>query len=156
MNQAVRPIPEGFHTITPHLVCEGATKAIAFYEQAFGAVVVDRMPGPDGKLMHALLRIGDSHLMLCDDFPEYGSPGPRALGGTTVTIHLYVPDADAAWERALAAGATPSMPLSDMFWGDRYGQVTDPYGHRWSLATHQRDLSQQEIMDGMNKMLAAG
>lgn len=156
MNQPVRPIPEGFHTITPHLVCEGATKAIAFYEQAFGAVVVDQMPGPDGKLMHALLRIGDSHLMLCDDFPEYGSPGPRALGGTTVTIHLYVPDADAAWERALAAGATPSMPLSDMFWGDRYGQVTDPYGHRWSLATHQRDLSQQEIMDGMNKMLAAG
>lgn len=156
MNQPVRPIPEGFHTITPHLVCEGATKAIAFYEQAFGAVVVDQMPGPDGKLMHALLRIGDSHLMLCDDFPEYGSPGPRALGGTTVTIHLYVPDADAAWERALAAGATPSMPLSDMFWGDRYGQVTDPYGHRWSLATHQRDLSQQEIMDGMNKMMAAG
>lgn len=156
MNQAVRPIPEGYRTVTPHLVCEGAANAIAFYQQAFGAVEIARMPGPDGKIMHAEIRIGDSHLMLCDDFPDYGSPGPRALGGTAVVIHLYVENADAIWAQALEAGARPVMQLSDMFWGDRYGQVVDPFGHRWSIATHMQDLTPEQIMDGMNKTMGTG
>ena len=156
MNQAVRPIPEGYRTVTPHLVCEQALDAIAFYKKAFGAVEIARLPGPDGKIMHAELRIGDSPIMLAQDFPEFGSLGPLALKGTPVVIHLYVEDADAVWAQALEAGARPVMPLSDMFWGDRYGQVVDPFGHRWSIATHQQDLTQEQIMDGMNKMMAAG
>ena len=153
MNQAVRPIPEGFHSVTPHLVCEGAARAIDFYRQAFGAVEIDRMPGPGGKIMHASLRIGDSMLMLCDDFPEYGSRGPLALQGSAVVIHLYVPDADAVWERALTAGGKPLMPLDDAFWGDRYGQLVDPFGHRWAIATHLRDMTPQEIQDEMAKAM---
>ena len=156
MNEAVRPIPEGYRTVTPHLVCEKAGEAIDFYKKAFGAVELARMPGPDGRIMHAELRIGDSPIMLAQDYPEYGSRGPLALQGTSVVIHLYVPDADAAWAKALEAGAKPLMPLSDMFWGDRYGQVEDPFGHRWSIATHQHDLSQDQIMEGMNKMMAGG
>jgi len=156
MNQAVRPIPEGYRTVTPHLVCEGASDAIAFYQKAFGAVEIARMAGPDGKIMHAEIRIGDSHIMLADDFPDYGSRGPLALQGTPVVIHLYVENADAVWAQALEAGARPTMPLSDMFWGDRYGQVADPFGHRWSIATHQQDLTPEQIMEGFNKMMAAG
>lgn len=156
MNQAVRPIPEGYRSVTPHLVCEGAADAIAFYQKAFGAVEVSRMPGPDGKIMHADIRIGDSQLMLCDDFPDYGSRGPRALGGTAVVIHLYVEDADAVWARALEAGARPTMPLSDMFWGDRYGQVVDPFGHRWSIATHKQNLTPDQIMESMKAMMQPG
>lgn len=123
-------IPEGFHSITPHLVCEGATAALTFYQKAFGAVEIDRVVGPGGRIMNASMRIGNSVFMLCDDFPEYGSRGPLALQGTPVTIHLYVPDADAAFEQAVAAGAKSVMPPADMFWGDRYGQVADPFGHR--------------------------
>ncbi|CAN7310976.1 VOC family protein [Massilia sp. LjRoot122] len=156
MKQAARPIPEGFHSVTPHLVCEGAARAIDFYRQAFGAVEIDRMPGPGGKIMHASLRIGDSVLMLCDDFPEYGSRGPLALQGSAVVIHLYVPDADAVWERALAAGGKPLMPLDDAFWGDRYGQLVDPFGHRWAIATHLRDMTPQEIQDEMAKAMPGG
>lgn len=156
MNQAVRPIPEGFHSVTPHLVCEGAAKAIDFYRQAFGAVEIDRMPGPGGKIMHASVRIGDSLVMLCDDFPEYGSRGPLALQGTAVVIHLYVPDADAVWERAVAAGGKPLMPLDDAFWGDRYGQLVDPFGHRWAIATHLRDMTPQQIQDEMAKAMPGG
>lgn len=151
--QDVRPIPEGFHTVTPHLVCEGAAEALAFYAQAFGAVELGRMPGPGGKIMHAEMRIGDSRIMLADAFPEYGSKGPRALQGTTVVMHLYVPDADAAWDKALAAGAEPVMPLEDAFWGDRYGQVADPFGHRWSIATHKQDLSLEQIQESMRNMM---
>jgi len=156
MSQAVRPIPEGFHSVTPHLVCEGAAKAIEFYQQCFGAVEVARMPGPGGKIMHAEMRIGDSRVMLCDDFPEFGSRGPLALGGSTVVIHLYVPDADAVWERAMAAGAKPLMPLGDAFWGDRYGQLVDPFGHRWAIATHIRDMSPEEIQEAMAKEMPGG
>jgi uncharacterized glyoxalase superfamily protein PhnB len=156
MKQAARPIPEGFHSVTPHLVCEGAAEAITFYQQAFGAVEVDRMPGPGGKIMHATVRIGDSLVMLCDAFPEFGSRGPLALQGSPVVIHLYVPDADAVWERALAAGAKPIMPLDDAFWGDRYGQLADPFGHRWSIATHLRDMTPQEIQDEMAKAMPPG
>jgi uncharacterized glyoxalase superfamily protein PhnB len=153
MQHAARPIPEGYHSLTPHLVCEGAAKAIAFYQQAFGAVELDRMPGPGGRIMHATLRIGDSLVMLCDDFPEYGSRGPQALQGSPVVIHLYVPDADAVWERALAAGGKPLMPLGDTFWGDRYGQLVDPFGHRWAVATHVRDMTLEEIQEEMANTL---
>jgi PhnB protein len=159
MDQPVRPVPAGFNTVTPHLVCAGAAAAIDFYRQAFSAVEVGRMPMPDGRIAHAELRIGDSRIMLADAFPEYGSVGPQALKGTPVYIHLYVEDADAAWAQALAAGATPVMPLADMFWGDRYGQVEDPFGHRWSIATHQRDLTipqMQAAMAGMMPSAGAG
>jgi uncharacterized glyoxalase superfamily protein PhnB len=152
MSQPATPIPEDFHTVTPHLVCEGAADALAFYAKAFGAVEVARMATPDGKIMHAEMRIGDSLVMVADDFPDYGSVGPRALKGTPVAIHLYVPDADALWAQALAAGAEPTMPLADMFWGDRYGQVVDPFGHQWSIATHQRDLTPEQIEAGMRSM----
>lgn len=154
MSNAVNPVPAGFRTVTPHLVCEGAAEALAFYAQAFGAVELGRMAGPDGKIMHAELRIGDSLLMLADDFPAYGSRGPKALQGSTVTIHLYVPDADAAWARAIAAGATVVMPLEDAFWGDRYGQVEDPFGHRWSIATHVRDVAPEQMEEAMHKAMA--
>ncbi|MGH8854680.1 MAG: VOC family protein [Telluria sp.] len=156
MNQPAKAIPEGFHSLTPHLVCEGAADAIAFYQKAFGAVQIDRMPGPGGKIMHASLRIGDSVLMLADAFPEWGSRGPLALQGTAVTLHLYVPDADAVWATAVAAGAKPVMPLENTFWGDRYGQVDDPFGHRWAIATHLRDMTPEEIQEEMAKSMPAG
>jgi PhnB protein len=145
MNAAVKPIPDGMHSITPHLVCAGAADAIEFYKKAFGAVEGGRMPGPDGKLMHAQIMIGDSHIMLADEFPDWGSVGPKALGGTPVTIHLYVPNADEVFQRALDSGATVKMPIGDMFWGDRYGIVTDPFGHSWSIATHMKDMTPEEM-----------
>lgn len=141
----VKPIPDGMHTITPHLVCRNAAAAITFYQKAFGAVELARLPGPQGKLMHALLSIGDSPFMLVDEFPEWGAMGPQSLKGSPVTIHLYVEDVDAAVERAVAAGAKLTMPVADMFWGDRYGTIEDPFGHRWSIATHIRDMSPEEI-----------
>jgi uncharacterized glyoxalase superfamily protein PhnB len=154
MQQQVRPIPEGFHSLTPHLVCEGAAQAMDFYQQAFGAVELGRMPGPGGKIMHGTMRIGDSVMMLVDAFPDFGSNGPLALKGSPVVIHLYVEDADAAFARAVEAGATPVMPLADMFWGDRYGVLVDPFGHKWAIATHQRDLSIEQIEQGMKQMMA--
>ena len=154
MQEQVRAIPEGFHTITPHLVCAGAAEAMAFYKKAFGATEIGRMPTPDGKIAHAEMRIGDSRIMLADDFPDYGSNGPLALKGTPVFIHLYVNDADTAWDQAIAAGAKPVMPLADMFWGDRYGQLEDPFGHRWSIATHQRDVTPEQMEDDMKKMMS--
>ena len=149
---AVKPIPDGMHSLTPHLICAGAYDAIEFYKKAFNAVELSRLPGPDGKCMHAMLRIGDSALMLNDEFPEWGGFGPKSLKGSPVTIHLYVQDADAAFAQAVAAGAKVTMPIADMFWGDRYGMLEDPFGHKWSIATHKRDLSHQEILDGMAKM----
>ena len=149
---APKPIPEGMHSLTPHLVCAGAADAIDFYERAFNAVEQARLPGPDGKLMHAAVKIGDSTLMLVDENPQWGSLGPKALKGSPVTIHLYVPDVDATVAKAVAAGAKVTMPVADMFWGDRYGQLEDPFGHRWSVATHTRDLTSEEIREGMAKM----
>ncbi len=145
MNAAVKPIPEGMHSVTPHLVCAGAADAIEFYKKAFGAVEGGRMPGPGGKLMHAQIMIGDSHVMLADEFPDWGSVGPKALGGTPVTIHLYVPNADEVFQRALDAGATVKMPIADAFWGDRYGILTDPFGHSWSVATHMKDMTPEQM-----------
>ncbi|WP_284617957.1 VOC family protein [Aquabacterium humicola] len=152
----VQPIPDGMHSLTPHLVCDGAAKAIEFYKQAFDAVEESRLPGPDGRLMHAQLRIGDSPLMLVDEFPEMGALGPKKLEGSAVTLHLYVPDVDATYAQAVAAGAEPTMPVTDMFWGDRYGQVKDPFGHRWSIATHMQDLTPQQIAEGMRTMPEGG
>jgi uncharacterized glyoxalase superfamily protein PhnB len=153
MTQSVRPIPEGFHTITPHLVCSGAADALTFYKQAFGAVEIGRMPGPNGKIMHAQMRIGDSIFMLADDFPDYGCVGPLALKNTPVYIHLYVEDADAAFARAVEAGARATMPMADMFWGDRYGQLEDPFGHRWAIATRKRDLTPEQMREAMEKSM---
>ena len=146
----VKPVPDGMHTVTPHLVCNGAADAITFYKQAFGAVELGRLPGPQGKLMHAMLRIGDSAVMLMDEFPDYGSFGPKSLKGSPVTIHLYVEDVDATVKRAVAAGAKITMPVDDMFWGDRYGKIEDPFGHHWSVATHIRDVSPEEMQAAMN------
>lgn len=148
----VKPIPEGMHSLTPHLVCAGAADAIAFYRSAFGAVELTRLPGPDGKLMHAMVRIGDSTLMLVDEAPEWQMLGPKALKGSSVTIHLYVPDVDATVARAVAAGAKVRMPVAEMFWGDRYGTLEDPFGHHWSVATHTRDLTPEQIRQEMAKM----
>lgn len=140
-----QPVPEGFHTVTPHLVCAGAADAIDFYKKAFGATEIMRVPGPNGLLMHASVRIGDSMVMLVDEMKEWGALGPIARGGGSVTIHLTVPDVDAWFARAVAAGATPLMPVADMFWGDRYGIVVDPFGHAWSIATHIRDMTAEEV-----------
>ncbi len=151
-NTPAKPIPDGMHTITPHLVCAGAKEAIEFYKKAFGATEESCLPGPDGKVVHAELRIGDSPFMLTDEWPEMNSLSPKSLKGTPVTLHLYVTDVDAAVARAVAAGAELAMPVEDMFWGDRYGQVRDPFGHMWSVATHQHDLSPEEIAEGMAQM----
>jgi uncharacterized glyoxalase superfamily protein PhnB len=140
------------HSVTPHLVCAGAAKAIDFYKKAFGATEEARLPGPDGKLMHAAIRIGDSTVMLADEMPEWGSLGPKALKGSPVTIHLYVEDADKFVERAVKAGANVMMPVSEQFWGDRYGKIEDPFGHHWSVATHVRDVSREEMGEAMKQM----
>lgn len=141
-------VPPGMHTLTPYLVCQGAADAIAFYAQAFGAVELCRLPGPDGRLVHAMIRIGDSPLMLMDEFPEWDSHSPQSLKGSPVTLHLYVPDVDATVAQAAAAGARVTMPVADMFWGDRYGQVEDTFGHRWGVATHVRDVTPEELAAG--------
>ena len=145
----VKAIPDGMHSLTPHLVCRDAAAAIDFYGRAFGAIELFRLPGPNGKLIHACVRIGDSQLFLFDEMPEHGALGPQTLQGTPVTIHLQVQDADAAFARAVQAGATVAMPLADMFWGDRYGQLTDPFGHRWSIASHLREVSRDEMVAAM-------
>jgi len=148
----VKPVPEGMHSITPHLICAGAAEAIEFYKKAFGAVEEARLPGPGGKLMHAMIRIGDSAVMLVDEMPEWCAMGPKSLKGSPVTIHLYVENADATFERAVKAGAKVTMPLADQFWGDRYGKLEDPFGHHWSVATHVRDVSMEEAQQAMKTM----
>ncbi len=150
-----KPIPEGMHSVTPQLVCAGAAEAIEFYKKAFNATETARLAGPQGKIMHAMLRIGDSAVMLVDEFPDWGSLGPKALKGTPVTIHLYVEDVDAFVKRAVATGAKVVMPVDDMFWGDRYGLLEDPFGHRWSVATHTREVNPEEMKQAMQKMAAA-
>lgn len=140
----VKAIPDRFHTVTPHLVIRGAAKAIDFYKEAFGAREVSRMPGPSGALMHAEIQIGDSVVMLADEWPGF-ERSPSTLKGSTATIHLYVENADELFARAVKAGATVSMPMNDAFWGDRYGSLTDPFGHEWSIATHTHDYTPEEM-----------
>ena len=153
-----KPIPEGHEGLIPHLVCTPCADAIEFYKQAFGAEEVHRMAAPDGeRLMHAAIRIDGRFVFLADDFPEYcggKERSPSALGGTPVTIHRYVKDCDAAIERARKAGATVVMPAADMFWGDRYGLVKDPFGHSWAFATHIKDLTPDEMMKGAEAAFA--
>jgi len=149
---ALKPIPDGMHTVTPHLICAGASDAIAFYKAAFHATELSRLPGPGGKLMHASIQIGDSVVMLVDEVPEWGIFSPKALKGSTVVIHLFVDDVDAFVAGAVAAGAKVTMPVADMFWGDRYGRLEDPFGHLWSVATPIRDLSAAEVQEAMKNM----
>ncbi|MCI0348427.1 MAG: VOC family protein [Acidobacteriales bacterium] len=144
MSPAVKPIPEGMHTVTPHLVINGAAKAIDFYKRAFDAEEIGRHPTPDGRLMHAAIKIGDSHIFLADEFPEWGSKAP-AGGPSPVVLHLYVEDADKVFNQAVSAGAKSTMPIQNPFWGDRYGQVADPFGHSWSVATRIENVSPEEM-----------
>ena len=140
-----KAIPDGFHTITPHLIVSDAAKAIDFYKKAFSAQETDRFMAPDGKtVMHAQIKIGDSALMLGSEFPPH-CLSPKTRGGTTVSLYIYIENADAAFDRAVKAGCTVKMPMMDQFWGDRIGQVEDPYGHQWSIATHKQDLTKDQI-----------
>jgi PhnB protein len=142
---AVRPIPEGYHSVTPYLIVSGAAAALEFYEKAFGAVEVLRIDAPDGKVGHAEVKIGDSHVMLADEFPDMGAASPKTVGGSPVGLLLYVPDVDAVFSRAVSAGATVRYPVNDKFYGDRAGTVVDPFGHQWTVATHKEDLSVEEV-----------
>lgn len=145
MTSNVSPIPQGFHTVTPHLMVSDGAAAIAFYKEAFGAEEIGRMPGPDGKgVMHASLRVGDSMLFLGDIAGPESTRSPKDLGGASSSLMLYVKDVDAAFSKAVAAGATVKAPLMNMFWGDRWGMVQDPFGHFWQLATHIEDVPQEE------------
>jgi PhnB protein len=141
----VQPIPAGYSVVTPYLAIRGAAQAIEFYKQAFGAKELMRMPGPDGKLGHAEVKIGDSRIMLADEYESMSFLGPQTRGGTTVTIHLYVKDVDATVARASALGGKVVMPVADQFYGDRTGTIEDPFGHRWHVATHKVDVSKAEL-----------
>lgn len=150
----VQKIPEGFTAITPYLNIEDAAAAIEFYKKAFGAEEIFRMPGPGGKIMHAEITIGGARIMLTEANPEWGCPGPGALGGSSCAIHIYTEDADALFARAIEAGAEVGAPLEDAFWGDRFGKLKDPFGHVWSVATHIEDVSEEEMGERMAKAFA--
>jgi PhnB protein len=149
-----QPIPAGYHTVTPYLVCRGAAGAIEFYKRAFGAKEKVRMPGPGGTVAHAEIQIGDSRVMLGEETPEMGAKSPEMLGGSPVGVFLYVKNVDAFTNKAIGAGATVLMPVQDMFWGDRYGKLEDPFGHHWSVATHLREVSTEEMQQAMKNMAA--
>ena len=150
----VNPIPKGFHSITPHLSVKGAAEFIDFLKRAFGAVELTRMPGPGGRIMHASVRIGDSILMFSDFFPEFGSPAPTE-GHWPLVLNLYVEDADETFAQALAAGCQVTMPLSDQFWGDRYGHVRDQFGFTWAIATHKEDVTPEQMKERHDAMFAS-
>ena len=149
---AVHHIPEGYHSVTPYLVVDGAAEAIDFYKKAFGAVEVVRMPGPGGKIGHAEIKIGDSFVMLADEHPEQGHRGPKSVGGTPVGILIYVPDVDSVFKAALAAGATQVKPVENQFYGDRSGSLTDPFGHNWMVSTHIEDVAPEEMERRMKEL----
>jgi len=151
MGGKVKPVPDGYHTVTPYLIVNGAAAAIDFYKKAFGAEELFRMPTPAGKVGHAEIQIGDSHVMLADEFPEMGAKGPVSFGGSPVHLLLYVNDCDAMFRRAVEAGGKVKRPLKDQFYGDRSGSIEDPFGHDWTIATHKEDLSPEE----MNRRAAA-
>jgi PhnB protein len=155
MTTAVTPIPKGFHTLTPHIVVNDARAAADFYHRAFGAEVMGLSFAPDGKVMHAQVRIGDSILMFADEYPEWNSPAPSTThADTCVRLHLYVADVDEVFDSAVQAGAKVVMPVMTQFWGDRYGQVLDPFGHRWSIATHVKDLTAEEMKAAAEEAMA--
>ena len=146
MTASSNPVPKGFHTVTPSLIVRGAAEAIEFYKKALGAEELMRMTGPDGKIGHAELKIGDSVIFVSDEFPNMGvARSPQSLGGCTGTLNLYVPDVDATFKQAVSAGGKTTMPVADMFWGDRYGTFIDPFGHHWGVGTHKEDLSANEV-----------
>jgi len=145
MTKSTEPVPRGYHTVTHALVVDDAAKALEFYVKAFGAKERNRMPGPGGKIWHAELEVGDSVVMLSDEFPGSSLKSPKVLGGTTASVWLYVPDVDAAFARAVKAGAKAVQPPQTMFWGDRFGSVSDPFGHAWSIATHVEDVPPEEM-----------
>jgi PhnB protein len=154
MKVSSKPVPDGFHTVTAALTVKDAAKAIDFYKKALGAEEIMRMPTPDGKIGHAQLQIGDSVIFLTDEFPNMGNKSPQTLGGTSGSLYLYVENVDAAVQQAINAGGKATMPVSDMFWGDRYGQFVDPFGHTWGIATHTQDLTAEEIEQGAKKFYA--
>jgi len=145
MNTKAKPVPEGFHTATPYLIITNAARAIEFYKDVFGATELTRLATPDGKLGHAEIKIGDSRLMLADEFPEWDARSPQTIGGSAVHIMLYVEDVDAVVSRAVGAGAQLFKPVADQFYGDRSGSITDPFGHKWTIATHKEDVSPEEM-----------
>lgn len=153
----VKPIPDGYHTITPYISLSDAEKAIEFYKKAFNAIEIERAEAPNGKIMHAVIKIGDSLLMLSDEMPgsECGISSPKALKGVSAMIHLYVPDVDKFFNQAVKAGAKAVMPVADMFWGDRYGHLQDPFGHMWSVATHTVDMSKKEMAEAAEEFFAS-
>ena len=156
MTTAKKPIPEGFHSVTPAIVVKDAAKAIDFYKKALGAQELVRMPGPDGKIMHAEIKIGDSIIFLGEEMPMPGNiRSPQTLGGSTCTLNVYVPNVDEQFKQALAAGGKESMPVADQFWGDRYGTLTDPFGYTWGIATHKEDLSPEEMKVRMEEFFAS-
>ena len=140
-----KPIPDGFHNVTPSIIVNNADEAIDFYKKAFDAKEIYRFPTPDGKILHAMIQIGDSFVMLSDEFSSMGLRSPATIGGTPVSLHLYVEDADGIFKKAVSAGAIITMPLMDMFWGDRFGTVMDPYGHSWAIATHKIDMTPEGL-----------
>ena len=152
MSSTVKPIPEGYHTVTPYLIIKGAAEALEFYKKAFGATELFRMDQPDGKIGHAEIKIGDSPIMLCDEHLEMNHAGPKTLGGSPVSILLYVEDVDTVFNRAINAGAEQQVPVIDKFYGDRSGSVVDPFGHVWHIATHKKDVA----LDEMEKRMSAG
>ena len=152
----VKPIPDGYHTATPYLIVDGAARAIAFYKQAFGAVELMRFGGPDGRIAHAEIRIGDSPIMLADEMPEMGYRSPQAYGGTPVGLMLYVRDVDAVFAQAIAAGGREVRAVQDQFYGDRSGNLVDPFGHMWTISTHKEDVSPDEMQRRMASMGSGG
>jgi PhnB protein len=154
MSARVKSVPDGYHTITPYLIVNGAAAAIAFYTRAFGATEVMRMPAPDGRIGHAELQLGDCRVMLADEHPQMDCRGPQSIGGTPVFLHMYVDDVDAVVKQAVAAGARVVRPVQDQFYGDRMGTVADPYGHVWHVSTHKEDLSMDELRARAAKAMA--
>ena len=149
-----KPVPDGYHTLTPFLTVRDAARAIEFYKNAFGAIDRGAAKGPDGKIMHAELMIGNSIIMLSDEYPEFGALSPQSSGGAGMGLHIYIDGVDAAFDRAVKAGAQVTMPVSDQFWGDRYGKLKDPFGHVWSIATHTKDLSEDEMKRNMDEAMS--
>jgi PhnB protein len=152
---ATKPVPEGYHTVTPYLAVDDAAQAIEYYQKAFGAKERVRMETPEGKIGHAELEIGDALVMLSDPFPQASTKPPKELGGTSASVFMYVEDVDATVKQAVDAGATITMEVADQFWGDRFGSVTDPFGHLWSIATHVEDVSPEEIAERAKEAMAA-